>query len=71
MKTARIDFKKDTKLEKKKALYKILVKYNIHDGNKVKDSTWHLKFESEYSRNLICMLMMKNSNNVFQITYTN
>ena len=71
MKTARLDFNTKVDLNKKKSLFKALVEYDIHDGNKVKDATWHLKFESEFSRNYICLLMQTRANNVFTITYTN
>lgn len=71
MKTARLDFNTKVSFNKKKALFKALVEYDIHDGNKVKDATWHLKFTSEKARFFICTIMQTRANNVFTITYTN
>ena len=71
MKTARLDFNQKITYNKRKELFKSLVEFDIHDGNKVKDSTWHLKFTSEKARSLICVIMQSRANNVFTITYTN
>lgn len=70
-KTARLDFNKNVPFHKKKALFKALVEYDIHDGNKVKDATWHLKFSSEQARTFICAIMQSRANDIFTITYTN